>query len=302
RTSGPDRYLTALKAAVVFMEKTKKEKLDTVVLACGTNFADALAGSYLAAVKNAPILLIDDNKQATTVENFIKENIVEGGLVYILGGDKAVAPKFESDLKNAGLTVKRLKGDTRYETNIEILKEAGIQGDTILVSVGTNFADSLSASATGLPVLLVKDSLTKVQKDFLKEYKGKKIYILGGTSAVNKTVEGEMGEYGTVKRVQGETRYETSTKIAETFFPETDTVLLAVGDNFPDGLCGGALAYQLHAPVILTKEGNVSFAKKYVARNNITKAVVLGGVNAQKDTLVNDIMGRDPKAEIKEYE
>ncbi len=303
RTSGPNRYFTAITAADVFMQKTGKDKLDTVVLACGSNFADALAGSYLAAVKDAPILLIDDNEKAATVENYIKEHMVKGGLVYILGGDKAVAPKIEKDLTKAGLTVKRLKGDNRYGTNLEILREAGIQGDTILVSVGSNFADSLSASATGLPVLLVKDKLTKEQKDFLSNYSGKKIYILGGPNAVNKTVEGEMGEYGTVKRIQGATRYETSTKIAEQFFKGTDTILLAVGDNFPDGLCGGALAYQLHAPVILVQSGNkADYAKKYVKNNNIEKAVVLGGENAMKKALVNEILGRDPKADIPDYQ
>ena len=302
RASGLNRYFTAIQAADVFMQKTGKEKLDTVVLACGTNFADALAGSYLAAVKDAPILLIDDNEKAVTVENYIKEHMVEGGLVYILGGDKAVAPKFENDLKKAGLTIKRLKGDNRYGTNLEILKEAGIEGDTILVSVGSNYADSLSASATGLPVLLVKDALTKEQKDFLSNYSGKKIYILGGTSAVNRTVEGEMGEYGTVKRIQGANRYETSTKIAEQFFKDADTILLAVGDNFPDGLCGGALAYQLHAPVILVQEGRADFAKKFVKNNNIEKAVVLGGENALKKALVNEILGRDPKADIPAYQ
>ncbi|MBE6124977.1 MAG: cell wall-binding repeat-containing protein [Erysipelotrichaceae bacterium] len=302
RASGLNRYFTAIQAADVFMQKTGKEKLDTVVLACGTNFADALAGSYLAAVKDAPILLIDDNEKAVTVENYIKEHMVEGGLVYILGGDKAVAPKFENDLKKAGLTVKRLKGDNRYGTNLEILKEAGIEGDTILVSVGSNYADSLSASATGLPVLLVKDALTKEQKDFLSNYSGKKIYILGGTSAVNRTVEGEMGEYGTVKRIQGDNRYETSTKIAEQFFKDADTILLAVGDNFPDGLCGGALAYQLHAPVVLVKDGRADYAKKFVKNNGIEKAVVLGGENALKKALVNEILGRDPKADIPAYQ
>ncbi len=302
RASGLNRYFTAIQAADVFMQKTGKEKLDTVVLACGTNFADALAGSYLAAVKDAPILLIDDNEKAVTVENYIKEHMVEGGLVYILGGDKAVAPKFENDLKKAGLTVKRLKGDNRYGTNLEILKEAGIEGDTILVSIGSNYADSLSASATGLPVMLVKDALTKEQKDFLSNYSGKKIYILGGTSAVNRTVEGEMGEYGTVKRIQGANRYETSTKIAEQFFGDADTILLAVGDNFPDGLCGGALAYQLHAPVVLVKDGRADYAKKFVKNNNIEKAVVLGGENAMKKALVNEILGRDPKADIPAYQ
>ena len=301
RASGDNRYLTALTAADVFMEKTHKSELDTVVLACGSNFADALAGSYLAAVKNAPIILIDDNNKAATVEKYLKEHVAKGGLIYILGGDKAVAPKFESDLKKAGFTVKRLAGSNRYGTNLEILKEAGIQGNAILVSTGTNFADSLSASASGLPVLLVKDKLTAEQKDFLSNYNDKKIYILGGTNAVNKTVEGELGEYGTIKRLNGANRYETSVKIAEEFLKDADTLVIAVGDNFPDGLCGGALAYQIGAPVILVKDGRADYAKKLVEKKHIEKGVVLGGTNALKDTLINEIFGRDPKTPVEVY-
>ena len=181
------------------------------------------------------------------------------------------------------------------------MKEAGIQGNAILVSTGANFADSLSASASGLPVLLVKDKLTAEQKDFLSNYSGKKIYILGGTNAVNKTIEGEMGEYGTVKRINGANRYETSTLIAEQFFAKADSVVIAVGDNFPDGLCGGALAFQVGAPVILVKDGRADNAKKFVKNHGIEKGIVLGGTNALKDTLINEIFGRDPKTPVEVY-
>ena len=298
RAAGSNRYLTALAAADVFMEKTGKEKLDTVVLACGSNFADALTGSYLAAVKNAPILLIDDNKNASTVEKYIQEKLVEGGKIYILGGEVAVPKKFEDSLKKAGFEVKRLAGNNRYGTNIEILKEAGMDGDTLLISTGSNFADSLSASAAGLPVLLVKDSLTAEQKSFLSNYSNKKIYILGGETAVGQGVAGELGEFGTVKRIKGNNRYETSVKIAKEFFPDADTIVIAVGDNFPDGLCGGALAYQLKAPVILTLAGRETDAKQYVTERRIKKGVVLGGTNAMKDALINGIFGLDPKTPI----
>ena len=145
------------------------------------------------------------------------------------------------------------------------------------------------------------EELTAEQKDFLSNYSGKKIYILGGTNAVTKTVEGEMGEYGTVKRIRGETRYETSTKIAEQFFSKADTVVIAIGDNFPDGLCGGALAFQVGAPVILVKDGKADYAKKFVKNHNIEKGIVLGGTNALKDALINEIFGRDPKTPVEVY-
>ena len=64
------------------------EKLDAVILANGDNFADALAGSYLAAEKNAPILLIYDSAAVKAdVTNYIKANLKEDGKVYVLGVD-----------------------------------------------------------------------------------------------------------------------------------------------------------------------------------------------------------------------
>ena len=39
----------------------------------------------------------------------------------------------------------------------------------------------------------------------------------------NETIEEEMGAYGTVERIKGADRYETSAKIAERFFPDADT-------------------------------------------------------------------------------
>ena len=74
-----------------YKEKMGMEEFSHVIIANGENFADALAGSYLAVEKNAPILLTngkDDN--IAELHAYIKENVAEGGKVYILGGEGAV--------------------------------------------------------------------------------------------------------------------------------------------------------------------------------------------------------------------
>ncbi|MBQ1508984.1 MAG: cell wall-binding repeat-containing protein, partial [Erysipelotrichaceae bacterium] len=70
---------------------------------------------------------------------------------------------------------------------------------------------------------------------------------------------------------------------------------------FPDGLCGGALAYQLHAPVILIKDGKTSYAKQFVENEEIRKGIVLGGSGALADALVNGIFNRVSDAPIEPY-
>ena len=172
----------------------------------------------------------------------------------------------------------------------QYLEEAGMDKDTILVGTGLNFADSLSASATGLPVLLVKDELNSRQKEFLENNPGKNIIILGGTNAVNSTVEKQLKNYGDVDRIAGATRFETSLLIAERFFPDADTAVIAYSHDFPDGLCGGPLGYRLSGPVILTRPRNASSAKSFIKKNGISSAVVMGGMARLDDSVIKNIM------------
>lgn len=299
RAFGSNRYKTGMAVTDVFMEITAKKKLDCLIIASGTSFADALAGSYLAAVKNAPIILINDGN-IDTISSYISDKMNPDGTIYILGGTAAVSQTAERELKRIA-TVSRIEGSNRYFTNLAILEEAGMDKDTILVGTGLNFADSLSASATGLPILLVKDELSSRQKEFLQQNRNKNIIILGGTGAVNSYVEDQLRQYGEVSRVAGSNRFETSLKIAEKFFPNAKTAVIAYSHEFPDGLCGGALGYQLNGPVILTREQNASSAKAYVREKGITGATVMGGLTRLDDSVVRDIMGVNDSYVIQYY-
>ena len=82
----------------------------------------------------------------------------ENGTIYILGGTGVVTQRFAESLGK--YSVKRLAGSDRYETNQAILNEAGVSKQDILVCSGKDFADSLSASGTGEPILLVGDQMS----------------------------------------------------------------------------------------------------------------------------------------------
>lgn len=276
RVYGDNRYKTSMAIAEAYRDWFTDGKVDNVILACGTNFADALAGSYLSAVKYAPIIIINDDN-IDRVKNYVKESVEPDGTVYILGGNVAVSEKVEKEMKKVFKNVKRLAGSNRYGTNLEILKEAGMNADSILVATGNNFADSLSASAAGLPMLLVKDSLNSDQKAFLEKNKGKKLYILGGTSAVSSAVEKELKKYGEVKRVAGASRFETSIEIAKTFFDEPYYAMFAYSNDYPDGLCGGPIGVILGSPLILTRSDKLTEATKYCKDMGIVEAIVFGG-------------------------
>lgn len=300
RLAGSDRFDTAIKVAEELKFQTGREAFDTILLASGTNFADALGGSYLAAVKNAPILLSHTDSFNRKTADYIRANLASGGTVYILGGESAVSASMEDML--SGLKIKRLAGSDRFETNLLILREAGVTaGQEMLVCTGTNFADSLSGSATGMPILMVNNgsaSLSRNQQDYLKNL-DVSFCIIGGEGAVNSRLEAALKAYGSTRRLAGADRFETSVLVARAFFEAPSAAVLAYARNFPDGLCGGALAYAMDAPLILTMTGRDTMAASYAKGTGITQGIVLGGESLISDSAVRWILSMKAEHNIK---
>ena len=287
RLYGATRYETSYAIASALKRQMGIERFDVVIIVNGKNFPDALAGSYLAGVKDAPILMANE-KYKDSLQSYIKANLKAGGTIYVLGGTAAVPGNVLNGL--SGYDIKRLAGKNRYETNLLILEEAGVDGGEILICTGSTFADSLSASATGKPILLVKNKeLTDGQLAFLKKHAGSQFYIIGGEGAVSRTIENAIKKYGTTKRIYGDSRYETSVEVAKAFFKTPDSAVLAYAKNFPDGLSGGPLVTEMNAPLILTSTGKIDAAAGYVGRYNIDKGFVLGGSSLISDAAVQKI-------------
>ena len=297
RLAGGNRFDTAFMVADQMKANLGVEKFDAVIVASGTNFADALSGSYLAAVKKAPILLsFTTDAINNQVKDYIRNNLTPGGTVYILGGASAVPESMERGLD--GFVINRLQGDDRFGTNLAILAEAGVGDKPVLVCTGLSFADSLSASATELPILLVWKDLTVAQKVFLANLNGNDLYVIGGESAVSKAMEDQIAEYGVVERVQGSNRFETSIAIAERFFYKPETVVLAYAWNFPDGLCGGPLAVSTDAPLILTMDHYEARAAEYIQGQGVKAGTILGGSALISDDGIRQIFDLDSDMRI----
>ena len=70
RVSGNDRYATCLKVADALKKELGVSKFESVVVARGDRYEDALSGDYLAIVEKAPIILMSkgNNSAASTVK------------------------------------------------------------------------------------------------------------------------------------------------------------------------------------------------------------------------------------------
>ncbi|MBQ7247819.1 MAG: cell wall-binding repeat-containing protein [Lachnospiraceae bacterium] len=313
RSSGKTRYETALQTAEKLKTALNVSRFDTIIVACGDKFPDALAASFLAAKRQAPIIIVGATGSGQDkVAEFIGSSLAEGGQVYILGGTGAVPESTETLLRSVASNVRRLSGKSRFETNLSILAEAGTDGEsTLLISNGGNYADALSASALGKPILLVdkdRKALTAEQSAFVSGSSFDKFVILGGTGSVPAEYEGifsSLKSGAEVTRIGGKTRYETSVNIAKQFFTAPSAVTVATGEAFPDGLTGGSLAYALGSPLILTNTGaNVyALASAYADENTIGNILILGGTGRIPDevakAIVSESTGPDEPAEQK---
>ena len=281
RLAGATRVETALKSADLLKEVLGVERFDNIIVANAKNYPDALAGSYLAAALKAPILLTMDGYH-DIIRDYIYDNLSTDGTIYILGGYTAVPDAFMQYLWDRYYV--RLSGTDRFDTNLKILNSVGMENEPLLVCTAYGFADSLSISATGYPVLLVGKTLTAAQKEFLNNANINDVYIIGGTAAVSAEIEHEMNQYSTsVTRLAGKNRYETSVLVAEEFFSGSYRAVLAYSENFPDGLSGGPLAYAQRSPLLLTKSGN------YICEAYCDEYYVSGGCVMGSAELIDDV-------------
>ena len=298
RIAGVNRYETAIDAAETLKSLKGAELFDSIIVADGRNYPDALAGSFLAAKISSsgasPVLLVNPATESYMVE-YIQANLAEGGTVYVLGGAGAVSENFTALLEEAGINCSRLAGPNRYETNLAILEAVcSASSGSFVICSGTSFADSLSASSLGLPLMLAGRSLTDAQLAFLASHAGGTCYIVGGTGAVSEYVESQIRALGlATERVAGKDRMRTSLAVAERFFGSAEKAVLAYAFNYPDGLTGSAVAFQLGAPILLTDSSSTYTARRFVRYRTavVTDVYVMGGSALISDAALEAICG-----------
>jgi len=291
RVSGDTRYDTAYKNADALKKQLGLEMFDSAVVACGTNYPDALSAAYLAKVKNAPLLLSEAREVNGTVD-YIRKNVTKGKTVYLVGGAD-VLPEQIKTILGSDYDVKRLEGEDRFLTNLAVLKEANVNNEEVMICSGLGYADALSAAATGKPVMLVGKALTKEQKAYLAGINPAKFYIVGGSDVVSDRVKAELETMRSVERISGEDRYETALNVAKKFFDMTSsTVVIATGDGFADGLVGSVTAIANNAPLLLANRNNIKGVAEFVKETGAKRSIVMGGADVISNEAVKVMMGR----------
>ena len=151
---------TRTETAVAISQAAFPNGADSVVLASGDNYPDALAGGPLAYALDAPILLIRRSQPDQATLNEIKR--LGAKTAYILGGTGVVSDGVANTLRSMGLNVERVAGSTRFDTAVEVAKRletlCGKPNEVFFV-YSHNYPDALAvsnvAALKGTPILYV---------------------------------------------------------------------------------------------------------------------------------------------------
>lgn len=301
RVAGDTRVDTAAAVADGF---ARPRRATSALIVRSDGFADGLAGGPLAASLGAPLLLSDSDRLSPAAARVLQTTVEPGSEVLLLGGTSALSTKVAQDLRDGGWQVRRLSGSDRYATAALVAAELPASDRAFLVS-GQTFPDALAASAIaardGIPVLLTAaDRLPAATRAALTDRQVDDVTVAGGTQAVAPRVLTDAKAAGvtTVTRVAGEDRYETATRLAETFLPEATTVVLASGQGFPDALAGGPYAAAIGAPILLT--GSVSLPTPttvFLQKGTPRDVRILGGpvaIGRSVEDMIRPVIADDP--------
>lgn len=227
-----------------------------VLIARADNYADALTGAVLAHHVDGPVLLSPKSglDSRGDVAAFIGE--LGATTAYVLGGEGALGPQVEADLRAAGITtIERVSGPNRYATAHQVAA-AATTGDvtTAYLTEGANadpargWPDALSVSGLaawqGRPILLtLRDRLPEATATTIRDMGIDEVIVIGGEGAVSPAVVDELGTLGvTVERVSGPDRFATSIAVAQlagSAGMSPAHVFVATGLAFPDALVAG---------------------------------------------------------------
>jgi putative cell wall-binding protein len=209
---------------------------------------------------------------------------------------------------NSNAATERVAGTNRYQTAIDVANKVANTGvpaplQRVILAVGTDFPDALAAGALGAgfgyPTLLnngpnlradVRDWL--VNRPDLTE-----VLVVGGPNVIPDSVLADInrltnrnGRTITARRLAGDSRFSTATKIADEVISKSATspnapgrVVIVNGRDFPDALAAGPLAGNLGVPILLTEANTLPKATRdwlVTHAGTIFEVAIIGGETA----------------------
>ncbi|MBC2722193.1 cell wall-binding repeat-containing protein [Desulfosporosinus sp.] len=184
---GYDQYETSVNIAKELARQGAG--FSRVVLAAGwLSPADALSVAPIAAAQEMPILTTTQGQLPTSVKAYLDSIKAQVKESYVVGGSAVVSDRVKGDLPG---NVSRFSGQTKYDTNIQILRNftKDYKNNQVYVANGETLVDALAgvplAASAQAPLLLVNRQLENATKTFVKlNLSTAKMIALGGEAVV----------------------------------------------------------------------------------------------------------------------
>ncbi len=307
---------TRIETAIALSQTAYSMGCDTVVIATGSNFPDALSGSSLAGALDAPILLADAEGLTDAVKAEIKR--LGAKKAVLLGGTNVLPGAVYDQLAACGISesnVERLSGDTRYETNLDIYDEGkGSWSSTAIVVSGERYADALSiapfANDSESPIFLADETGALPAETLSTIMSGgfDRVVIVGGDAVVSKSTESELrtalGDATTLVRLSGDDRYETNGRVNSWLLSSesgsgftAENTGFATGSNFADALSGSSVLGGTKSVLVLVDPADERTALTRFGDNvaGVGTAYVFGGgasISTNFSSSLNDAIAK----------
>ena len=234
-----------------------------VVLSRDDRFADSLAGSALTG--EGPLLFTEPSGLTAATSAEIDRLLEPGGRIYLLGGTAAIAGTTEQALRERGYDVRRLAGQSRIETAVEVAFEVRRlhPGDEVLLARDDGWVDSITGGAIAaerhLPVLVTaSDRLSPAVAWWLAADSTSTTTLLGGTAALSDAIAASVPG---PRRIAGTDRTGTAAAIATGLWGEDgagarDFVVTngVAEDGWAFGVAAAGLAADEDAPMLLVTD------------------------------------------------
>ncbi|WP_396668668.1 cell wall-binding repeat-containing protein [Microbacterium sp. R86528] len=284
RISGESRYDTA----VAVSKKAYPSGTDTLFIASGVDYPDALGAGAAAGVTDAALLLTEPDQLRDSVGKEVQR--LSPATIYLIGGEDRISGALAQAIAIIAPTAKieRVAGVDRYETSRMIAGMFFESATTAYVATGANFPDSVVAAGLGgafnRPVVLVNgaaSSADPVTVLAMKDWGITRVIVAGDEKAVSTGIRSGIANAGIAvdSKYGGIDRYDTGRMLVAEAYPQgASGAYLASGELFPDALTGAVLAAQQGWPLLTTPKTCIrSSTKDWLVNANVSGLTLLGG-------------------------
>lgn len=226
KISGENGYETA-----ALLSEAVWDSAETVVLATGEGFADALSGAPLAYQEGGPLLFTEKNELNASTKAEIERLGATNAI--ILGSEPVISDAQLAELARMGVETERIGGANRYET--AALVSERIESEGVVVADGATFKDvslaSVFAAQNQYPILLSKGN--RMPRETTEAMAGRSDIVL---AADRLSIEARTKEEDAERRV----------------------AVLAPASKFTDALSGANAAARRNASLYLIGDGGLT--------------------------------------------